>query len=108
METYTGYWFVAGFFAAFVITSTIVLLIRSLGNKKHSRGVQREAFLSGNPEVEYPNLIRSGDLYWGFNKSLSCYYRLMRKMHNGVISEYVFWFYVLLIGVLIFTIFGGV
>ncbi len=106
METYAGFWHVEWFLTAFIILFFITWLIKSLGDKKYKSGIQEDIFLSGHQEKEYSDYIGSENLYWGFKESLRRYYSLMKKMHNGIISEYIFWFYISILIVLTFITFG--
>ena len=106
METYAGFWYAEWFFIAFIILFFIARVIKSLGDKKYKSGVHEDIFLSGHREKEYSNYIGSENLYWGFKESLRRYYSLMKKMHNGIISEYIFWFYISIIVVLALIVFG--
>jgi hypothetical protein len=69
-------------------------LIRLLGRRDYKKGTeQTKAFLSGNEEPPPEQLhVRGSHLYWGLVDGLAGYYRRVRAMHTGVLSDYVAWF----------------
>jgi hypothetical protein len=68
--------------------------LRVLGRSDYKRGSeQTKAFLSGNEEPEPEKLhVRGDHLYWGLVDGLAGYYRRIRAVHTGVLSDYVAWF----------------
>jgi hypothetical protein len=71
------------------------LIVRGLGRKDYKRATgQSKTFLSGNEEPASRNAlhIRGENLYWGMVDGLSAYYRRIKAMHTGVLSDYVAWF----------------
>ena len=106
-STGSGFWSPLMLVAGSIITIAIVYIIRSKGsNKRKNSGEQSMSFFSGNihPDEE----IGSENLYWGFFKSLEGYYEFMRKMHSGIINDYVFWLVLLAVVMLAAMAFGGI
>lgn len=80
---------------AILVSGLIAVIIRSLGQKGTvPKGEGRKPYLFGNPtEIDgVPISIPGSNVYWGFTKALSKYYKPMEKLHSGLINEYVFWF----------------
>ena len=36
--------------------------------------------------------VRAGNIYWGFIEALKGYYDTMKRMHTGIINDYIAWF----------------
>jgi len=73
----------------------LALFVRSRGRRDYKRGTgQTKVFLSGNEEPEERGglHVRADNLYWGMVDGLSGYYRRVRALHTGVLSDYVAWF----------------
>jgi hypothetical protein len=73
----------------------VAFVIRSLGRRDFKRGTgQTRAFLSGNEEPQERSglHVRGDHLYWGMIDGLGGYYRKIRALHTGVLSDYVAWF----------------
>jgi len=69
-------------------------------------GEQGMAFFSGNRHPD--DGIGSENLYWGFFKSMEGYYEFMKKMHSGIVNDYVFWFVLVVVVLLAGMAFGGI
>ncbi len=105
-ETASGFWNPVFLFVALSLALIIAIAIRSRGNKTAKKtGGQGLAFFSGNVEPEQN--IAAGNLYWGFFESMKPYYDVVKKMHNGIVNDYVFWFVLLLIVLIVTFVFGG-
>lgn len=86
---------------SFIIIAIIAYIMRAIGRVDYKRGKQEKPFLSGM-ELEKEKLhIRASNVYWGFLESLKGYYKLMKKIHTGIINDYVSWF--MLITAIIFV-----
>ena len=106
-STGPGFWSPLMLVAGGIITIAIVYLIRSKGsNKRKNSGEQSMSFFSGNRHPEEG--IGSENLYWGFFKSMDGYYDFMKKMHSGIVNDYVFWFVLLAVVMLAGMFFGGI
>ncbi len=93
--------------AGCAITIVIVYIIRSKGSNKHKNsGEQAMSFFSGNRHPDEG--IESENLYWGFFKSLEGYYEFMKKMHSGIVNDYVFWLVLLAVVMLAAMALGGI
>jgi len=90
-----GYFNALVLLGAVVISLIIALVIRSLGQKgTMPKGEGRKPYLFGNPTERngIPLTISGSNVYWGFTKALSKYYKPMERFHSGLINEYMFWF----------------
>jgi hypothetical protein len=98
LETGSGFWNPLIWGIAIVVTFLILYIIRGLGKKEYKEKTgQTQAFLSGNPEYEKEEMhIKGSNVYWGFTETLRWAYKVLEKMHNGNVSDYVFWFVVVL------------
>ncbi len=106
-STGSGFWSPLMLVAGLAIAIVIVYIIRSRGsNKRKNSGEQAMPFFSGNRHPEEG--IGSENLYWGFFKSMERYYEFMRKMHSGIVNDYVFWLVLLAVVMLAAMAFGGI
>ncbi len=94
LSTGSGYWNPLAWFGGFVITSVIVWLIWSRGEKSYKKGTAQTApYLSGNPEPAKGDVhIRAGNLYWGYTEALKGYYSRIVPIHTGILNDYVMWY----------------
>jgi len=83
LETTGGYWSPIVWIIAFIVAFLIAYIIWGIGEKKHAG--QKEP-----PKEEVH--IRAGNIYWGFTDTLSGYYDFMKKIHTGIVNDYVLWF----------------
>lgn len=93
LETTGGYWSPVVWVVAFIVAFLIAYIIWGMGEKKRSKGEQEKPFLSGQKEPAREEVhVRGGNVYWGFTDTLSGYYAFMKKLHTGIINDYVLWF----------------
>ncbi len=93
--------------AGVAIAIAIAYLVRAMGSNNYKRsGEQGMAFFSGNRHPD--DGIGSENLYWGFFKSMEGYYEFMKKMHSGIVNDYVFWFVLVVVVLLAGMAFGGI
>jgi hypothetical protein len=72
-----------------------VYLFSLMFNKSYSKGVQEEPFVSGHAMSPSMHVNGTG-LYWGFTHALKGYYHQMWNMHSDDVTDYVYWFTVVL------------
>ncbi len=86
-----GAWNPIAWLLLFLGVAAGTLFLRRFGNKQYKKNTgQTKVFLSGNEEPEASALhVRGAHLYWGFVDGLSGYYRRVRALHTGVLSDYV-------------------
>jgi hypothetical protein len=98
VETGQGFWTPLVWVIVIIVAFLVMYIIRNLGNKTYKKDTeQAKAFLSGNKEYSSQYMhIKSSNLYWGFTKSMEGFYVLLKKMHNGNVSDYVLWFVIIL------------
>ena len=108
--TPSGVWVPIAWVLVFLISLLIAYAIYLRGEKSWKRGMQQDMFLSGNKPVDGAEAhVKASNIGWGFFEALKSYYSLMRKMHTGIINDYVGWFLgVLAVMLLIFLFRGGV
>ncbi len=106
LMTEAGYWNPLLWLLAFIITAALVYVIRSRGKKKYRPGTQQTMpFFSGNLPPEKG--IKAVNLYWGFFEALEKYYRWLKRMHTGMVNDYIFSFVLLLIVLFTAVALGG-
>ncbi len=106
LRTVAGHWAPLVWLAGFAIALAIALLIRKLGRKKFREGTEQTlAFFSGNLAPEQN--IASRNLYWGFFDQMRGYFELLKRIHTGIVNDYVFCFVLLLIVLLAAAAIGG-
>ncbi len=94
LETGYGYWSPVIWLVSLIVIAVLILFLRSLGKKDYKKeGGKDEEFFSGN---EPPEEGFRGD-YWGFFEVFERYYKYMKKMHSGLINDYMLWFLVVLV-----------
>ena len=104
IETGTGFWNPLMLAAAAVVVAVIVYILRATGTDKYKKGTQQEMpFMSGNhvPEAH----VKASNIYWGFLKALNSYYIWAKRMHSGIVNDYVYMF-VLVVVVLLAAVAG--
>ncbi|MCD6474420.1 MAG: hydrogenase [Thermoplasmata archaeon] len=104
LETGFGYWDAIAWIVAFIVICIVVYIIRSMGKKEHRKEAE-EPFFSG---VELPDEkvhVKASNIYWGFIESMKGYYDVMKKMHDGIINNYISWF-VFIAVLLLITLFA--
>ncbi len=93
IKTVGGYWDPIIWIIAFIVIFILAYMIRAIGKKEYRKGEQIKPFLSGMEEPSKEAVhIRASNLYWGFVEALKSYYETMKKMHTGIINDYVAWF----------------
>ena len=107
LETGQGF-FAPIIFIAFAILAVIaVLVLRSFGRKGFIYSKEKAScFFSGNV-VDEESRVKASDYFWGFFEAMKPYYRLIIKMHTGIINDYAFWF-VVVASLLLLVLFAGV
>jgi len=99
-ETGAGNWAPVVLVAAAAIVLVIVFLIRSRGNSKARKlSDQSQPFFSGNLAPE--ENIASSNLYWGFFESMKGYYGIAKRLHSGIVNDFVFWLILLALVLLV-------
>ena len=98
LKTGSGFWNPIVWIVAIVVAFLIAYILRSFGSKAYKKETEQiKSFLSGNPEYPKEQMhIKSSNLYWGFTTSLRGFYKVLRKMHTGNVSDYVLWFVIIL------------
>ena len=89
LDTGVGFWNPLVFVAGLLLVLLVSYRIWSRGEKGCQRGVQGEAFFSGDPAPR--DSVRAKDMYWGFMEEFKIYYERMVNLHTGVINDYVAW-----------------
>jgi len=110
-QTGNGFWHPIIWVCAIIIAYLIVYILRGMGNKNYKEGTeQTKSFLSGNPEYEKQKMhVKGSNVYWGFTESLDWFFDYLKKIHTGNVSDYVFWFVIVIaILLLAFGIEGGI
>ncbi len=97
--TGVGFWDPLAFLAGFLILLLISYIIRSMGEESYGKGIQLEAFFSG--DIPPGKGIHVGNLYWGFSDALRGYYKKVVALHTGIVNDYVAWFVALMAIILI-------
>ncbi len=98
ITTGMGSWSPLVFLICVAFIAAVVQIIRSLGEGGFRREEDKaEAFFSGG---KIPIKNRVTDVYWGFFEAMGRYYGWMKRIHSGIVNDYVYWF-VLLVTVMI-------
>ncbi len=107
--TPSGVWTPLVWIMIFLLSLIIAYIIYLRGEKSHRVGAGAEIFFSGNkPPVGENAHIKSSNIGWGFMEALRGYYSAMRKMHTGIINDYVGWFLgILAVMLILFLFYGG-
>lgn len=103
-----GSWNAIVLVAAFAVALVVSLLIRSLGHRGTTpKGEGAKPYLFGNPtEIDgKPLTVTGSNLYWGFTKALSRYYRPTEGAHSGLLNEYIFYLIAALVIVMAVMVF---
>ena len=90
-----GAWNPIAWALLFIGILVVGFFVRSRGNAEYKRGTgQTKVFLSGNeePDASAALHVRGRHLYWGMVEGLSGYYRRVKELHTGVLSDYAAWF----------------
>lgn len=104
LETGTGFWDPLVCLISIFIIVLLVYFIRSFGEKNYKRE-QTLAFYSGNnpPKIA----IKANNIYWGFFKAMDKYCKIIKRIHTGLLNDYVFWFILVIVIMLIVLTIGG-
>jgi len=93
LRTIGGYWDPIVWVVSFIVIVIIAYTIRAIGRKEYKKGEQIKPFLSGVEEPSKEKVhVRASNIYWGFIEALKGYYDYMKKMHSGIVNDYVAWF----------------
>ena len=93
LHTPSGYWDPLLWILVLIVATLIAYIIRGFGRRDYKGGEQSKPFLSGMDVPDEKELhIRAGNIYWGFMEALEGYYDIMKKIHTGVVNDYVAWF----------------
>ncbi len=109
-NTPSGLWNPVVWIVAFLLIFLASYLLWKKGEWRYKKGtMQVEPFLSGNPPPgAHEEHVRAGNIYWGFVSSLKGYYEFLRKIHNGIINDYVGWYIgILAVMLIIYFLWGG-
>ncbi|MEM1513287.1 MAG: hydrogenase [Candidatus Thermoplasmatota archaeon] len=89
---------------SFIIIGIVAYIIRAIGRVDYKKGEQEKPFLSGMDLPKEELHIRASNIYWGFLDALKGYYNSMKKIHTGIINDYVSWF-VLITAIIFISLF---
>ncbi len=93
IKTVGGYWEPIIWVIAFIVIAIMAYIVRSFGKKEYKKGEKLKPFLSGMEEPSKEEVhVRAGNIYWGFIEALKGYYDTMKRMHTGIINDYIAWF----------------
>ncbi len=95
LSTGFGFWNPLFWVIGFVIALLIAWLIWRRGESTYNQNPLGTApYLSGNAEPENGQIhIPGGNLYWGFTDALERYYAVIKPLHTGNLSDYLFWYF---------------
>ena len=109
-NTPSGYWNPLVWVIAFTLIFIFAYLLWRRGEKSYKKKSEEvEPFLAGNvpPSPEKVH-VRASNIYWGFTEALNGYYKFLRKIHNGLINDYVGWYIgILAMMLIIYILWGG-
>ena len=109
LRTLGGYWDPLLWVLAIVVISLIVYIIRAAGKKEFKRGDQEKPYYSGLKEPSKEEMhVRASNIYWGFTEALKGYYVSLKKMHSGLLNDYIIWFIAIAALLFIALFVGGV
>ncbi len=93
LETFGGFWSPLVWLLGFAVVFLISYIIWGLGEKKRKAGEQAKPFISGIAESDKETVhVKGENVYWGFTESLKEYYSYAKKMHSGLLNDYLLWF----------------
>ncbi|MGC9307311.1 MAG: hydrogenase [Thermoplasmatota archaeon] len=93
LESVGGYWSPLVWIIAVIVAGLVAYILWGLGSKQQQGGEQGTPFLSGHPGPSKEEAhVRADNMYWGFTEALQGYYTAMKRIHTGVINDYVLWF----------------
>jgi len=93
VKTVGGFWDPLVLLVAAIVVALIAYIIRSLGRRDYKTGEQAKPFFSGVAEPDKEAMhVRASNLYWGFTEALKGYYTSMKRMHSGMLNDYIGWF----------------
>ena len=84
------------FLVVFLFLFFVLVLFSRFWNLGMNQGDQKEPFLSGNSEGKGMQL-KAPHLYWGFMQPMKGFYDQMKQMHSEVVNDYVYWFLIVLV-----------
>jgi len=106
LVTSSGYWHPLAWLAVMALAVILALIIRSFGNNRFRKGTDQQVpFYSGNRAPE--GRIKSSNLYWGFFTAMEKYFRWLRRLHTGIVNDYVYWFVLVMVIMLAAVMLGG-
>ena len=106
LETGTGFWNPLVWLISLIIIFLLVYFLRCFGEKKYNRGIEQTTpFYAGNIPPKLP--IKCNNIYWGFFRALDKYYESLMNIHTGLVGDYVYWFVLTIVIILIALTVGG-
>lgn len=99
LSTHHGDWNAIVLLLVLLCTGAVALWIRRHGRKDfRTEGHAQKPFVSGN-QVDNPEDVHLGasNLYWGFLEAMKGYYKIIRPLHSGILSDYILWFLISLV-----------
>lgn len=106
LETGTGFWNPLVWSVSLFIVVLLVYFVRCFGEKKYNEGTEQTlAFYAGNSPPKLA--IKANNIYWGFFKALDKYYKALMNIHTGLVGDYVYWFVLTIVVILIALTVGG-
>jgi hypothetical protein len=98
LETGSGFWNPLLWLIIFGVAFLVIYIYRGRGRADYKKDTeQTKAFLSGNEEYDAEHMhVKASNLYWGFTTSMQGFYKVLKRMHSGNISDYILWFVIIL------------
>ena len=107
--TPSGIWNPLVWLLVFLLALLVAYLIYLRGNPRRKRGMQEDVFFSGDlPPEGHGAHVKAHNIGWGFMEAMKHYYTVMRKMHTGIVNDYVGWFLgIIALMLIVFLLWGG-
>ncbi len=107
--TPSGVWNPVVWIVAFIIALAVAYAIYIRGSSRRKGGMQEDVFFSGDlPPEGHGAHVKAHNIGWGFMEVMKPYYSAMRKMHTGIVNDYVGWFLgVIALMLILFLLWGG-
>ena len=105
LRTEAGFWNPVMLSFSLLVIICLVYFIRSFGERKYKKGTeQTDPFFSGAPA---PRETRDRNTYGVLFIYMGKYYGLLKRIHTGIINDYIYWFVLTLTVILIVLTLGG-